>query len=357
MADNKQRFDIVNGKQVALLVAPVLAFLLASGAVAARWYTRSVRRVNTLIEDGLCLVALAMSFGVVTLVYILVFLCGEGMSPEEINRDGKRDLEEVMRSWLRMQFALDICWATSVAFVQLAYVKFYSRLYEGQTLARGICYFSMGIIGIWYVWTIAWWITMCHPPGKCELQAKKSCIIIGSLHVFFNTVILLGPVPAIYSAQLGKNKKVSFLVLFLLGCFCVALAVLRMDCAFEVFGNIHIDPIGASWWRICFSPIEIAVGIICCCLPNVNQPNFWRRERPALPTESTGLRRLKFRSTSGSSSTSNLHPAHWRFDLPKPQVNTFVTLENGSKSVERISSLGPHEIKVTKDYQMNRDRL
>jgi hypothetical protein len=58
MADPKERFDIVNGKQIALLVAPVLCFVLASIAVAARWYTRSVRRVNTLWEDGLCLAAL-----------------------------------------------------------------------------------------------------------------------------------------------------------------------------------------------------------------------------------------------------------------------------------------------------------
>lgn len=58
MADNRQRFDIVNGKQIALLVAPVICFILAAAAVAARWYTRSVRRVNTVTEDALCLAAL-----------------------------------------------------------------------------------------------------------------------------------------------------------------------------------------------------------------------------------------------------------------------------------------------------------
>jgi len=58
MADNKHRFEIENGRQIALLAAPVLGFLLAALAVAARWYTRSVRRVNTVTEDALCLVAL-----------------------------------------------------------------------------------------------------------------------------------------------------------------------------------------------------------------------------------------------------------------------------------------------------------
>jgi hypothetical protein len=58
MEDVNHRFDVVNGKQVALLVCPVIGFVLSSLAVAARWYTRSVRRVNTLTEDALCLAAL-----------------------------------------------------------------------------------------------------------------------------------------------------------------------------------------------------------------------------------------------------------------------------------------------------------
>ena len=55
---NSQRFDIVNVKQIALLVAPLVCFVLALAAVAARWHTRSVRRINTLTEDALCLAAL-----------------------------------------------------------------------------------------------------------------------------------------------------------------------------------------------------------------------------------------------------------------------------------------------------------
>jgi hypothetical protein len=137
---------------------------------------------------------------------------------------------------------------------------------------------------------------------------------------------------------------------------CTVLAVLRIDCAIDVFGDVSQDPIGASWWRACFSPIEIAVGIICCCVPNCPHNSLFRRERPPLPTEGTGLRRLKFRTTSGSSSTSNLNPAHW-MPGPKAQVNAFVTLENGIKSDEQVGNLGHNEIKVTKDYQLERGRL
>jgi len=117
-----------------------------------------------------------------------------------------------------MQFALDICWATSIATIQLAFVRFYVRLYESKPLAKTGCYVSMALIGVWYIWSLVGWINMCHPPGKCQLQSKKSCIIIGSLHVFFNAVILFAPLPAIAAAQLPKQKKASLVILFLLGC-------------------------------------------------------------------------------------------------------------------------------------------
>jgi hypothetical protein len=42
---------------------------------------------------------------------------------------------------------------------------------------------------------------------------------------------------------------------------------------------------------------------------------------------------------------------------PKAQVNAFVTLENGVKSLEQVGALGRNEIKVTKDYQLERGRL
>jgi hypothetical protein len=137
-------------------------------------------------------------------------------------------------------------------------------------------------------------------------------------------------------------------------CSCTILAVLRIDCAIHVFGNVVTDPIGASWWRVCFSPIEIALGIICCCATNVSPRPLWNRERPSLPTESTGLRCLKFRTTSGSSSTSNLNPASW-VGGPKPQVNAFVTLENSSKEMDGVGGVGG--IKVTKDYQLDRGKI
>jgi hypothetical protein len=137
---------------------------------------------------------------------------------------------------------------------------------------------------------------------------------------------------------------------------CTILAVLRIDCAIDVFGNVDEDPIGASWWRVCFSPIEVAVGIVCCCVPNVRSLPTWRRTPPLATDESIGLRRMKFRTASNGSSTSNLNapPSQWMPQSAKPQAATFVTLSSESDPAERLSSLGANEIKVTKEYNLDR---
>jgi hypothetical protein len=49
----------------------------------------------------------AMSFCIVTLVYILVFLCGEGLMTSEIENNPKQDFDAVKRYWLRVSIPLN----------------------------------------------------------------------------------------------------------------------------------------------------------------------------------------------------------------------------------------------------------
>jgi hypothetical protein len=54
----KRRFDVVDGKQVLLLVIPPIFLVLATFVVAIRWHARKTKRINTLIEDVLCFCSL-----------------------------------------------------------------------------------------------------------------------------------------------------------------------------------------------------------------------------------------------------------------------------------------------------------
>lgn len=120
-----------------------------------------------------------------------------------------------------------------------------------------------------------------------------------------------------------------------------------MDCVFPFFGDIVIDPVGAAWGRMLFSPLEIAVAIIACSIPTLTPfQNRWRGERRQLSSEGVahGLRRLGLRSGRNGSSTANLGPGDW-VGKDTWQNHAFVTLEDGGKFN------GDH-IEIRKEYMV-----
>lgn len=125
-----------------------------------------------------------------------------------------------------------------------------------------------------------------------------------------------------------------------------------MDCLFSFFANYEVDPIGAARARMLFSPLEIAVGIIATSIPTLTSfHEAWQTDRRQLPKESGmhSLRRLKFRSSSNGSSTSNLNPANW-VGKNAGYNNAFVSLADVPKSSERVrDDLRDDDIKVVKE--------
>ncbi|OAG11857.1 uncharacterized protein CC84DRAFT_57930 [Paraphaeosphaeria sporulosa] len=340
----KRRFDVVNDQQIILLVIPPIFLAIATGVVIVRWRDRQVKRINTLVEDILCVCGLIMSLLVVVIVFVLVLVDGQGLSTQEVEAHFGERLKH--RFWIRTQFAVDYCWATSITAVQLSLLWFYARIYSTRRFLLVSIYLMMGSVIAWFVYALAAWAYHCHPPGTCTLPNRGNCISIGSLHVAFNALIMCLAVPAITEMELtSKRRKLSVLTLFFLGTFCTVCAVLRMDCVFPFFGDIQSDPIGAAWGRMLLSPLEIAVGIIACSIPTLAPfHNSWQIDSSELPPGgfSHGLQRLRIRSDHGGSPLTHLHPASW-VGKETWQNHAFVTLESGGKFS------GDH-IEVTKEY-------
>lgn len=62
----------------------------------------------------------AMSFVVVTIVYVLVFLGGEGLTSDQIKADPTKDFDVVNRFWLRVRLKPVIIINSSLTHIQVA---------------------------------------------------------------------------------------------------------------------------------------------------------------------------------------------------------------------------------------------
>jgi hypothetical protein len=109
----------------------------------------------------------------------------------------------------------------------------------------------------------------------------------------------------------------------------------------EVFGDYKTDPIAASWGRMLFSPLEIAVGIIACSIPTLEPfHKYWVDEDRGMNLRKLGLRAD---STGSSDSELKLNPPTW--GKSGGQVSTAaVTLGHAEASLTTI--------KVTKEYNI-----
>ncbi|KAF2678258.1 hypothetical protein K458DRAFT_409012 [Lentithecium fluviatile CBS 122367] len=316
---SKRRFDVLNSRQVILLVIPPIFLALATLVVAIRWHARKTKRINTLVEDALCLCSLAMCLLVTILVLVLVLVDGQGMSTAYVRE--KLGEQVGIRGWLRTQFILDVCWALSVAVVQLFLLQFYTRLYSHCRRLLYLCYSMMVLVAAWFIYALVAWAMHCRSP------------------------IMAMAVPAVYSMDFFARRRLSVAGLFLLGTFCTLCGIFRMECCFYFFGDYTTDPISSSWGRMLFSPLEIAVGIIACSIPTLAPfQKFWGDEGRSPPSRKIALRKLGVRSGSEGSSVSELklNPANWGKSGGK--VSVFVSLGDGEA--------GPNTIKVTKQYDI-----
>ena len=113
---SKRSFEVVNSRQVVLLVIPPIFLVFATIVVAVRWIARKTKRINTLVEDVLCFCSLvsecrvgmchvaksveAMCLLVTILVYVLVLRDGQGMSTSFVREKFRGDAG--IKNWMRV---------------------------------------------------------------------------------------------------------------------------------------------------------------------------------------------------------------------------------------------------------------
>lgn len=231
-----------------------------------------------------------------------------------------------------------------------------------------ICYLVGSFRAVWLIYAISAGVYYCHPPGQCRLISRPNCLAIGSLHVSILFLSICTSIPALLDMDFTSTRKQSavlgWTVLGMLYVYsdlcirtgvlivysCMLCALMRMDCAFSFFGNWRVDPVSASFSRMLFSPLEVSAEIVVTSISAASSFHVDSTDRRQLSKESGmhGLRRLKLRSGSSSSSTSNLNPANW-VGKNAGHNDAFVSLADGSRSHERVKDLGHDDIKVVKE--------
>ncbi|KAJ2978692.1 hypothetical protein NQ176_g3677 [Zarea fungicola] len=177
---------------------------------------------------------------------------------------------------------MEVLYAAALALVRMTFIAFYFTIFtiaDSRTWTRPLLWLAIvfdALLGI---------ISVCMAARQClpisfywtrynNSSATGHCIPIepmawanGVLSIAFDLMIILIPLVEVSKMMMSWKKKLSIIVMFLVGTFATVVSILRLVSVtgFSETVNITWNFFGVGLW----STVEINVGIICSSLPTV----------------------------------------------------------------------------------------
>ncbi|KAF2675641.1 hypothetical protein K458DRAFT_471269, partial [Lentithecium fluviatile CBS 122367] len=218
-------------------------------------------------DDILCVIACIFSVALLTCNVVMVFNAGGGNPISDMKSPADFLL------WSKLLLATFFIYVFAVAFVQLAILFLYHRLFFIVDWFRITCYVLMGLVVAGFVVSPIAQVTICAPIqklwnpskyGKCN-NSHELCNVVGIYHVVLDFAILLIPQPLIWKLKTTTINKISVSLLMLCGTLASISAVLCLSCYMNLskFSGPRNLP-AQMWLALTYHCIEAPLGIICC---------------------------------------------------------------------------------------------
>ncbi|RFU31621.1 hypothetical protein B7463_g4708, partial [Scytalidium lignicola] len=210
-------------KTVSVVVVVVFAGL-ATLAYALRMCAAKISSGKFKVEDYLMGMGLLLSYGA-TVATVFNAFNGVGVPSKELPPAKKHRLDYVRLrgSWIIQKF-----WPTSMAFIKISIIFFLRSLFGARPIVRRLLHVLSVIIALWATAALLTNIFQCSPPsyyynknqkGHCMPGQKQFFMAMGSLALIEDTVILLIPMPTVWTLKVKLRRKIAVTLILSLGSF------------------------------------------------------------------------------------------------------------------------------------------
>ncbi|KAF3037423.1 hypothetical protein E8E11_000925 [Didymella keratinophila] len=204
-------------------------------------------------------------------------LIDRGLIPNGLGRDVWTMNFDQVTAFGKYFYWVEICYFAQLSVLKLSFLFFYKRIFPGRTIQRIIIatiIFSIlygivfVVVAVFQCWPISYYWT------KWDGEHTGHCIDINAL-VWANAAIsiavdlwMLGiPLSQLIHLKLSFSKKAGVAIMFCLGTFATVISIIRLQflITFARTQNPTWDQQNITKW----SAIEIAVGVVCSCIPAI----------------------------------------------------------------------------------------
>ena len=258
-----------------LLVPAILFSVLLPILVFLRFHARRTGTGNGLrSDDWTCLAATIFAL-VTNAIFIATTFYGFGRHARTVQ---PQTLSTALYLWWFSQSTYKI----SLQLTKISLLQLYMRIFGHITWFKRTAIALITLLILYTLTSCTTSLVQCRPisdawavriPGaprniKQCINIKSFFIFNGSFAVFTDLIVLLLPLPLIYTLNPARHQKLALLPLLALGTFIVVISSQRLYFLVEPSkpgGNdLSYDLIGTLW-----TIIEYNLGIVCACLPIV----------------------------------------------------------------------------------------
>ncbi|KAI0128286.1 hypothetical protein BJ170DRAFT_322745 [Xylariales sp. AK1849] len=271
-------------------------FVVCPLLVGTRLWSR-MRKGGNLGSDDFTILA-ALSFALAS-DGIMIASCYYGYGRHALSL-----LPEDKALALKFFYVCQITYKTCINLTKASILLLYVRIFGGVRWFRWLCIFLTTIVGMYCVASVTATIFQCSPvPRAWDKEIPGICIDNGKFwfansgfSIATDIIILVIPMPLVYTLQIPRVQKIALVIVFALGIFVVVTSCLRITTInLQATTTDQTYDITSTMWTI----IEMNVAIICACLPQIRplivmlfpklMPASFSRDRSGKPQYGSGF--------------------------------------------------------------------
>ncbi|KAI9677142.1 MAG: hypothetical protein M1822_008251 [Bathelium mastoideum] len=269
----------LNESHVAGIVAADLtARVIAIITVGLRFYARRLNRVKYWWDDWFMLLAAVLSIAS-TVEELLQVRWGSGRHVEWVQAFHPDRLASHEKNIL----ASELMYPITLASIKMSLLFFFIRLFGINKRFALVCWIQIGMVLAWFIIVEFVFLFQCNPiwmawsidriAGKC-FAYEKLFIGTNTVSVIMDLMILITPLPCVWSLQMPLKQKLAVSAVLAIGLSEVALSAIRLAklsvLSFE-------DPTWDAGIALLWSTLEISAALACTNLPSLGPllPNSW----------------------------------------------------------------------------------
>ncbi|MCJ1408687.1 hypothetical protein MMC19_002762 [Ptychographa xylographoides] len=293
--------DITANQSPRIIGVSVTLIVIATVAVVLRFVSRLVSKAGLWWDDWMIVAALVVSWGACILMIISTnFGFGQHM-------DAEGSLENRLNAamhWFKLFYIYETIYTVAIALTKYSILLFYSRIFKEHYFKVAL-WATCGLVTAWFIAIEISVIVECQPihalwdfsPGHC-INLQQFFLGSGIPNILLNTIILILPLPMIWTLQIHVSHKLALSSVFLLGGFIVVVSIVRV-----VILN-SLQQVDITWEFVdagIWTSVEPAIGVCSACLPIMR--SLWIRSKHSSPSDA-GSRSPR---TSSKRSTRSFH--------------------------------------------------